>query len=144
MNELAQYFYKPLGTCYEHFTVGPCEDAGKIFLPGGKCGCHVKLSNYHEETDQCYELGMKHLHCRSKVKSKNWFLGPEFKRFFFFANFLQVQEAHVRPVIYFQFPKTVCKVNMPYANAKKATQIGWMVNAIACTLEARVRLANLW
>lgn len=58
-NELAQYYYKPLGTCYEHFTVGPCEDAGKVFLPGGKCGCHVKLPNYHEDTDQCYELGMK-------------------------------------------------------------------------------------
>lgn len=57
-NELAQYYYKPLGTCYEHFTVGPCEDVGKIFLPGGKCGCHVKLPNYHEETDQCYELGI--------------------------------------------------------------------------------------
>ncbi|XP_055316811.1 uncharacterized protein LOC129576172 isoform X3 [Sitodiplosis mosellana] len=56
-NELAQYYYKPLGTCYEHFTVGPCEEPGKVFLPGGKCGCHVKLPNYHEDTDQCYELG---------------------------------------------------------------------------------------
>lgn len=56
-NELAQYFYKPLGTCYEHFTEGPCEDSGSIFLPGGKCGCHIKLPHYHEDTDQCYEIG---------------------------------------------------------------------------------------
>lgn len=44
--------------CFEHFTTGPCEDVGKIFLPGGKCGCHIKLPNYHEDTDQCYEMGM--------------------------------------------------------------------------------------
>lgn len=44
--------------CFEHFTFGPCEDHGKLFLPGGKCGCSVRLPHYHEETDQCYELGM--------------------------------------------------------------------------------------
>lgn len=55
--ELAQYFYKKDGNCYEHFTVGPCETHGKLFLPGGKCGCHIKLPHYHEETDQCYEIG---------------------------------------------------------------------------------------
>lgn len=54
--ELAQYFYRD-GTCHEHFTIGPCDGNGKLFLPGGRCGCHVKLPHYHEETDQCYEIG---------------------------------------------------------------------------------------
>lgn len=54
--DLAQYYYKD-GTCHEHFTIGPCEGNGKLFLPGGRCGCHVKLPHYHEDTDQCYEIG---------------------------------------------------------------------------------------
>lgn len=55
--ELAQYFYSNDNTCHEHFTKGPCEGLGQLYLPGGKCGCHIKLPNYHEETDQCYEIG---------------------------------------------------------------------------------------
>ncbi|KAJ6642909.1 hypothetical protein Bhyg_07865 [Pseudolycoriella hygida] len=55
--DLAQYFYSADSTCHEHFTKGPCEGIGQLYLPGGKCGCHVKLPHYHEETDQCYEIG---------------------------------------------------------------------------------------
>lgn len=58
--DLAQYFYSTDNSCHEHFTRGPCDGSGQLFLPGGKCGCHVKLPHYHEETDQCFEIGSIH------------------------------------------------------------------------------------
>lgn len=54
---LSQYYYSEDNSCHEHFTRGPCEGNGELFLPGGKCGCHVKLPHYHEATDQCFEIG---------------------------------------------------------------------------------------
>lgn len=55
--ELAPYYYGTDKSCYEHFTHGPCERIGELYLPGGKCGCHIKLPHYHEESDRCYEIG---------------------------------------------------------------------------------------
>lgn len=37
--------------------MGPCESDGKLFLPGGKCSCNVRLPHYHKDTDRCYEIG---------------------------------------------------------------------------------------
>lgn len=59
--DLAQYFYTEDNTCHEHFTRGPCEGNGNLFLPDGSCGCNVKLPHYHDDTDQCYEIGKQTL-----------------------------------------------------------------------------------
>ncbi|XP_019869110.2 uncharacterized protein LOC109597784 [Aethina tumida] len=45
------------GECYQHFTRGPCLEQGHLFLPDRSCGCHSFLPHYHEESEQCYELG---------------------------------------------------------------------------------------
>lgn len=43
--------------CYEHYTKGPCTEPGKLFLPGGTCGCQKNLPHYHSDTKMCYQLG---------------------------------------------------------------------------------------
>lgn len=60
---LSQYYFKSSDTCHEHFTKGPCHGAGQLFLPDGKCGCHLQLPHYHEPTDQCYEIGEYFFFC---------------------------------------------------------------------------------
>lgn len=45
------------GTCHEHYTTGPCQERGGIFLPGGQCGCDASLPHYHNGTGKCYQLG---------------------------------------------------------------------------------------
>ncbi|KAK9873081.1 hypothetical protein WA026_020812 [Henosepilachna vigintioctopunctata] len=44
------------GKCYEHFSKGPCEEKGSLFLNNQVCGCHSSLPHFHEESQQCYEL----------------------------------------------------------------------------------------
>lgn len=46
-----------LGTCHEHYTMGPCQERGGIFLPGGQCGCDPLLPHFHNGTGKCYQLG---------------------------------------------------------------------------------------
>ncbi|XP_025200849.1 uncharacterized protein LOC112598550 [Melanaphis sacchari] len=55
--ELATYFWAPAGTCHEHYTMGPCQERGGIFLPGGQCGCDPSLPHFHNGTGKCYQLG---------------------------------------------------------------------------------------
>ncbi|XP_008217155.1 multiple epidermal growth factor-like domains protein 10 isoform X1 [Nasonia vitripennis] len=52
-------FYSPYGGigCYEHYTKGPCQEPGELFLPGGKCGCHEDMPQFHKPTNMCYQLG---------------------------------------------------------------------------------------
>lgn len=57
VGELAAHFYAEEGTCYEHYTRGPCDGAGQLFLPGGQCGCSVRMAHYDDATDRCYEIG---------------------------------------------------------------------------------------
>lgn len=45
------------GTCHEHYTMGPCQERGGIFLPGGQCGCDPLLPHFHNGTGKCYQLG---------------------------------------------------------------------------------------
>ncbi|XP_033216033.1 uncharacterized protein LOC117172337 isoform X2 [Belonocnema kinseyi] len=58
MGELGRY-YSPgeEGGCYEHYTRGPCAEAGELFLPGGNCGCHSDLPHYYVPNKMCYQLG---------------------------------------------------------------------------------------
>ncbi|KAE8752485.1 hypothetical protein FOCC_FOCC000607 [Frankliniella occidentalis] len=54
-------FYSPLTkTCHEHYTPGPCQEKGLLFLPagpgGGQCGCSPDLPHYHSATGQCYQI----------------------------------------------------------------------------------------
>lgn len=37
--------------------MGPCQERGGIFLPGGQCGCDASLPHYHNGTGKCYQLG---------------------------------------------------------------------------------------
>lgn len=37
--------------------MGPCQERGGIFLPGGQCGCEPSLPHYHNATGKCYQLG---------------------------------------------------------------------------------------
>lgn len=55
--DMQEYFHHIDETCHEHYTRGPCQINGQIFLPGGNCGCSSQLPHYHEFTNQCYELG---------------------------------------------------------------------------------------
>ena len=54
--DLAKY-YSITGSCYEFYTRGPCQEPGELFLPGGKCGCNERLTQYHKVTNMCYQLG---------------------------------------------------------------------------------------
>lgn len=55
--DVGKYYYRNDDSCHEHYTRGPCQGAGELFLPNGKCGCNSMLPHYHPETDQCYEIG---------------------------------------------------------------------------------------
>lgn len=37
--------------------MGPCQERGGIFLPGGQCGCDPSLPHFHNSTGKCYQLG---------------------------------------------------------------------------------------
>lgn len=37
--------------------MGPCQERGGIFLPGGQCGCDPSLPHFHNGTGKCYQLG---------------------------------------------------------------------------------------
>lgn len=37
--------------------MGPCQERGGIFLPGGQCGCEPSLPHFHNGTGKCYQLG---------------------------------------------------------------------------------------
>lgn len=54
-DELKDYFTQ--NGCYAHFTKGPCKENGHLFLPDRTCGCHKFLPHFHEETEQCFEIG---------------------------------------------------------------------------------------
>jgi len=54
---LGRYYWPASGTCHQHFTPGPCQERGTLFLPEGKCGCHPGLKEYHAETKMCYQIG---------------------------------------------------------------------------------------
>ena len=56
--ELGRYYWPEAGGgCYEHYTRGPCTEAGELFLPGGDCGCHSGLPHYYAPNKMCYQLG---------------------------------------------------------------------------------------
>ena len=60
---LAQYFYKPLKLCYEHFTKGPCE-LGSVFTYNHTsdttdCQCQHTFQNYFKPLGQCFEIETK-------------------------------------------------------------------------------------
>ena len=60
---LRQYFFSPLGLCYEHNTRGPCE-TGLLFAYNHTaqlthCMCSPDLDNYHPPTQQCFQFGTK-------------------------------------------------------------------------------------
>ena len=56
--ELGRYYWPGEGGgCYEHYTQGPCVEAGELFLPGGNCGCHSDLPHYYVPNKMCYQLG---------------------------------------------------------------------------------------
>lgn len=55
--KLSYYYHSDTETCYEHFTKGPCQGTGELFLPDGNCGCNPKLPHFHTNTHQCYEIG---------------------------------------------------------------------------------------
>ncbi|XP_023315621.1 uncharacterized protein LOC106659378 isoform X1 [Trichogramma pretiosum] len=55
--EMGKYYSVLSGGCYEFYTRGPCQEPGELFLPGGKCGCNEKMTQYHKPTNMCYELG---------------------------------------------------------------------------------------
>lgn len=59
--ELQQFYYELGNSCHELFTKGPCQFAGDLFLPTGRCGCHRHLPHFHPETHQCYKLGKYYL-----------------------------------------------------------------------------------
>lgn len=69
---MAQYYYSGDDSCHEHFTKGPCQGAGELFLPDGRCGCHKKLPHYHAYTNECYEIGKISLFVL-KIESTNYF-----------------------------------------------------------------------
>lgn len=54
-DELADY-RAASGKCYQHYTRGPCEERGALFLEDRTCGCHSGLPHYHNGTGMCYEL----------------------------------------------------------------------------------------
>lgn len=56
-DELARHYWSPTGTCHEHYTTGPCQERGGLFLPSGTCGCQTELPHYHNATNKCYQLG---------------------------------------------------------------------------------------
>ncbi|XP_014218993.1 uncharacterized protein LOC106647209 isoform X2 [Copidosoma floridanum] len=55
--ELGKYYAPVAAGCYEHFTRGPCQEPGELFLPGGKCGCRPDMLEYYPPTGMCYQLG---------------------------------------------------------------------------------------
>lgn len=55
--ELAQFYWSATATCHEHYTIGPCQERGGLFLPGATCGCQPDLPHYHNATNKCYQLG---------------------------------------------------------------------------------------
>lgn len=55
--EMKEYWSEGNG-CFQHFTRGPCKEKGHIFLPDRSCGCHEFLPHFHNETQQCFEIGV--------------------------------------------------------------------------------------
>ncbi len=60
---LRQYYFNPLGLCYEHFTRGPCE-SGLLFAYNHTSGatgclCSPALDNFHPQTGRCFQFGAK-------------------------------------------------------------------------------------
>lgn len=53
---LAKFYHRESKTCHKYFTRGACQ-AGKLFLPNQTCSCDESLSQFHNETHQCYALG---------------------------------------------------------------------------------------
>ncbi|XP_070492804.1 uncharacterized protein [Chironomus tepperi] len=53
---LAKFYNRETKTCHKHFSKGNCP-IGSLFLPTQSCGCESSLVQYHNETNQCYELG---------------------------------------------------------------------------------------
>ncbi|KAJ1525942.1 hypothetical protein ONE63_009128 [Megalurothrips usitatus] len=58
--ELARFYSPQAKTCHEHYTPGPCQEKGLLFLPGGpgggQCGCSPDLPHYHPDTGRCYQI----------------------------------------------------------------------------------------
>ncbi|XP_034239975.1 uncharacterized protein LOC117644537 [Thrips palmi] len=68
--ELGRYFSPLTKTCHEHYTPGPCQEKGLIFLPPSaatsatssgvagapRCGCSADLPHYHPATGQCFQI----------------------------------------------------------------------------------------
>ncbi|CAH1275763.1 unnamed protein product [Diabrotica balteata] len=54
--QLQEYRYYD-NRCYQHYTKGPCQEKGHLFLPGKTCNCFSNLPNYHQDSQQCFELG---------------------------------------------------------------------------------------
>ena len=60
---LAQYYYNPLGLCYEHHTRGPCE-LGSLFAYNHTsgttdCACHQAMPAYFPPLSQCFQIETK-------------------------------------------------------------------------------------
>lgn len=55
--DLNDFYSEDAKGCYQHFTRGPCREKGHLFLPDRSCGCHNFLPHYHEDSQECFEIG---------------------------------------------------------------------------------------
>lgn len=56
-NTMGDHYWGPGASCHEHYSTGPCQERGGLFLPGGLCGCSAAMPHFHNATSRCYQLG---------------------------------------------------------------------------------------